>query len=156
MQLIIHRFKTTFSNCKTILSISMHGKKNKLQKPTPSNIREKNLMSRQHQHNCFNKTERRIVLKSFLPLTARKNCFYSSVWETKTFTGIVIFWVGGKNCIVKSEKCIVFPESWYVNSNPAIRANFVNRKNHPSVGQWWITYIYIIKHSFPIMVAHTR
>ena len=98
-------------------------------------------MSRQHQHNCFNKTERRIVLKSFLPLTARKNCFYSSVWETKTFIGIVIFWVGGKNCIVKSEKCIVFPESWYVNSNPAIRANFANRKNHPSVGQWWITYI---------------
>ena len=81
-------------------------------------------MSRQHQHNCFNKTEIRIVLKSFLTLTARKNCFYSSVWETKTFIGIVIFWVGGKNCIVRNEKCIVFPESRYVNSNPGIWAAF--------------------------------
>ena len=45
-------------------------------------------------------------------------CFSSSVWETETFLRIVIFWVGGKNCIVKNEKCIVFLESRYVNSNP--------------------------------------
>ena len=32
----------------------------------------------------------------------------------------MIFWVGGKNCIVKNEKYIVFPESRYVNSNPGI------------------------------------
>ena len=44
--------------------------------------------------------------------------FCSSVWETETFFGIVIFWVGGKTCIVKNEKWIVFPESRYVNSNP--------------------------------------
>ena len=28
------------------------------------------------------------------------------------------FWLGGKICIVKTEKWIVFPESLYVNSNP--------------------------------------
>ena len=32
--------------------------------------------------------------------------------------GIVIVWVAGKNCIVKSEKCTVFPEWQYVNLNP--------------------------------------
>ena len=36
----------------------------------------------------------------------------------------MILWVGGKNCIVKNEKCIVFPESQYVNSNPAKHLNF--------------------------------
>ena len=30
----------------------------------------------------------------------------------------MIFWVCGRNCIVKNEKYIVFSESWYVNSNP--------------------------------------
>ena len=59
-------------------------------------------------------------MKSFLSLTTRRNCFYSSVWETETFFSIVIFWVGGKNCVVKNEKCIVFLESRYVNSNPGI------------------------------------
>ena len=47
-------------------------------------------------------------------------CFCSSVLETKTFFGIVIFWVDGKNCIMKNEKCIAFPKSWYVNSNPVL------------------------------------
>ena len=45
--------------------------------------------------------------------------FCSSIWETEIFFAIVIFWVGGKTCIVKNEKWIVFPESRYVNSNPA-------------------------------------
>ena len=54
-------------------------------------------MSRQHQHNYFNKNEMHIILKSFLTLTERKNLFYSSVWETETFFGIAIFWIGGKN-----------------------------------------------------------
>ena len=30
----------------------------------------------------------------------------------------MIFWIGWKNCIVKNEKCIVFPESRYINPNP--------------------------------------
>ena len=30
----------------------------------------------------------------------------------------MIFWVGGKNCILKNEKCIKFLESQYVNLNP--------------------------------------
>ena len=67
-----------FSNCKTVLSATMHGKKktyncNELQKLTPSNIREKNLMSRLHQHNVFNKNEIRVLLKLFLTFTTRKN-----------------------------------------------------------------------------------
>ena len=69
-------------------------------------------MSRQHQHNCFNINDICIVLKSFLTLTPRKNCFCSLVWETETF-GIVIFWVGGKNCFLKNKKCTMFPESGY-------------------------------------------
>ena len=64
-----------------------------------------------------------MVFKSFLTFIARKNCFYSTVWETETFFGIVIFWVGGKNCIVKNGKFIVFPESRYVNSNPGMVIN---------------------------------
>ena len=36
---------------------------------TPINVREKNLISRQQQNNCFNKNEISIVLKSFLTLT---------------------------------------------------------------------------------------
>ena len=47
--------------------------RNELQKLTLINIREKNLMSKQQQHNCFNKNEIHIILKSFLALTARKN-----------------------------------------------------------------------------------
>ena len=46
---------------------------NELQKLTPSNIREKNLMSRQQQHNVFNKNEIRVILKLFLTFTTRKN-----------------------------------------------------------------------------------
>ena len=30
------------------------------------------------------------------------------------------FRLGGKNCVVKNEKWIVFPESRYVNSNPVL------------------------------------
>ena len=44
-------------------------------------------MSGQHQHDCFNKNEIHeigIILKSFLALMARKNCFYFLVWETET------------------------------------------------------------------------
>ena len=66
--------------------MSMDGKKNninwyELQKLTPINIREKNLMSRQQQHNCFNKNEIRIILKSFLTLkeSMKEFYFYSSV-----------------------------------------------------------------------------
>ena len=31
---------------------------------------------------------------------------------------IIIFWLGGKICIVKIERWFIFPESRYVNSNP--------------------------------------
>ena len=31
---------------------------------------------------------------------------------------IVIYWLGGKICIMKMEKWIVFSESLYFNSNP--------------------------------------
>ena len=50
-------------------------------------------------------------------------CFYSSVQEAETLFDILIFWVGGKNCIVKNEKCILFPGARCVNSNP-------DTKNH--------------------------
>ena len=94
----------------------MHRKKKKItemnyKKLAPINIREKNLMSRQQQHNCFNKNEIRIILKSFLTLTARKN-FAFIPWFRKQKPSLVSrFWIGGENCIVKNEKCTAFPES---------------------------------------------
>ena len=86
---------------------------------TPINIREKNLMSRQQQHNCFNKNDTYIhLLKSFLTLIAKEFLFLSLL-ETETFFGIMIFWVGGRNCTMKNEKCI-FPKLWYVNLNTVL------------------------------------
>ena len=32
----------------------------------------------------------------------------------------MIFWVAGKNCIIKNKKCIIFSESQYLNMNPGI------------------------------------
>ena len=46
-------------------------------------------------------------------------CFRSLAQKTETFS-IVIFWVGGKNCIVKNKKCIAFPKSRYINLNPVL------------------------------------
>ena len=40
---------------------------------------------------------------------------------------VVIFREGGRNCIVKNEKCIIFPESRHANWNPAM-SNINNRK----------------------------
>ena len=34
------------------------------------------------------------------------------------YFGIVVFRIGGKNCIVKNKKWMTFPESRYINSNP--------------------------------------
>ena len=31
---------------------------------------------------------------------------------------IKILWLGGKNCVVKNKKQIIFPESQFVNLNP--------------------------------------
>ena len=69
-------------------------------------------MSRQHQHNYFNKNEIRIKLKSFLTLTARKSFVFILRFRKQTSFVIVFFQVGEKNCIVKNEK------TQYVNSNP--------------------------------------
>ena len=78
--------------------------------------------------------------------------------------GIVIFRLGGKNCVVKNEKWIVFPESRYVNSNPElffretlvhhsyleriIHLNFFNHENkqywslRESLWLWWYFVIF--------------
>ena len=37
--------------------------------------------------------------------------------------GIVIFWLGSKNCIMKNYKWVVFPESQYANSSRVHSAN---------------------------------
>ena len=89
----------------------------KLQKLTPINISKKNLMSRQQQHNCFNKMRYGSIEIVFNLNSKKEFCFCSSVYEAETFFDIMIFWVGGKNSIVKNEKCIVFPEQWYINLN---------------------------------------
>ena len=34
------------------------------------------------------------------------------------YFGIVVFRIGGKNCIMKNKKWMTFPESRYINSNP--------------------------------------
>ena len=62
--------------------MSLHNnKKNKqlrrITKTDSNYITEKNLMSRQQQHNCFNKNEVCIILKLFLTLTARKNFVFA-------------------------------------------------------------------------------
>ena len=49
------------------------------------------------------------ILELFLP-SLKKN-FSVSDWETALYSGIVVFWLSGKICIVKIEKWIVFPES---------------------------------------------
>ena len=74
----------------------------------------------QEQQNCCHKRWHiRIEIVSdesskmwFISLL-RKNLFYFFL----LCFGIAIFWVGGKNCIVKNEKRIVFLKSRYVNSN---------------------------------------
>ena len=56
------------------------------------------------------------ILKSILTVTARKSfVFIYRFTKQNLHFSIAIFWVGGKNCIVKNENCIVFPESRYVN-----------------------------------------
>ena len=56
-----------------------------------------------HIKIVFNKSRIKVL---FLLLGIRK------------YFGIVIFLLGGKSCIVKIEKWIVFPESRYVNLDP--------------------------------------
>ena len=73
-------------------------------------------------------------------------CFCPSIQETEIFFGIVIFWVGGKNSIVKNEKCIIFPKSRYFNSNPELFSMYLCCKfplqmhgtalNMPLVSNW--------------------
>ena len=85
-------------------------------------------MSKQQQHNCFNKNEIHIILKSFLALTARKN-FVPVPWFRKQkplvswFSGLVGKTTSWK---MKNKKCIVFPKSRYVNLNPAGNYFFKN------------------------------
>ena len=60
-------------------------------------------------------------------------CFQFLVYEKILYFDIVIFWVGGKNCILKNEICIVFPELRYVNSYAAMyifNVKFVRVWNH--------------------------
>ena len=56
-----------------------------------------------------------LITDLFLTLTARKNSFPQFRKHN-----CVIFWVGGKSCIVKNEKSVVFLESQYVNLNPSV------------------------------------
>ena len=79
----MHRFKSRFNNCKTMHRKKKDIKLNELQKLSPINIREKNLISRQQQYNCFNKNEIRIMFKSFLTLAARKILFLSLGLENR-------------------------------------------------------------------------
>ena len=59
---------------------------------------------------------------------------------------ITIFSLGEKTCIVKNEKCIIFSESLYVNSNPEIQ--FLN---------WKMFSIYSFSYSWfwKIVIAQT-
>ena len=105
-----------FSNCKAILSIvSMRKKKkehncNELQqKLTPIYIRETNLISGWQESHCFNK--KRITSRSFLTFRQVGGLFLFLGLGNRNFFGIMIFWVGVRNCIVKNEKCIIFPKS---------------------------------------------
>ena len=56
------------------------------------------------------------ILKFFLTVTVRKSFVFVSRFAKKkslSYFNIAIFWVGGKNCTVKNENCIVFPKSQY-------------------------------------------
>ena len=43
--------------------------------------------------------------------------FVSRFTQKNLYFDVVIFWIGGENCIVKNEKFIVFPESGYFYSS---------------------------------------
>ena len=79
-------------------------------KKTLTYIREKNLWSRQFTCTCSNNKSVFIkndvrILKSNLRVAARKSfVFVPHFMKKNLYFGIVIFWVGGKHCIV-------FPES---------------------------------------------
>ena len=90
---------------------------NEKENMTPIYIREKSPVSRQFSCTCnknktvFIKNDVRIETEVVLTVIARKTFVFVSKFSKKhIFCGIAIFWVGGKNCIVKSEKCIVLPE----------------------------------------------
>ena len=57
------------------------------------------------------------ILKSFLTATARVFLLFLRLGKRNLpYFGIMIFWVGGKNCIVKNEKYIEFSKPQYINS----------------------------------------
>ena len=54
-------------------------------------------------YNCNNKT---VLIKHYIEIafnSSRKKVMVSVIRKTKIYFGIVIFWLGGKNCIVKVE-----------------------------------------------------
>ena len=73
----------------------------------------------QEQQNCSHKTwhicleivSNGISRISYVSLLRKKKSFHVLCF------GINIFRLVGKNCSAKNEKCIVSPESQYVNSN---------------------------------------
>ena len=70
----------------------------------------------QEQQNCFHKAWN---VDIEIVSNGTKKIRFVSPFRKKLCFDIVIFRLGGKNCIVKNEKWIVFCESRYVNSNPA-------------------------------------
>ena len=81
------------------------------------------LLQMQEQKNCTHKTwqirieivSNSISKKSFVYLLGKKHHFLFLLYFR-----IVICWLGGKKCIGKNKKWIVFPESRYANSNNVI------------------------------------
>ena len=108
----------------SLMSIYANSGQNKLKMPmkklTLISIKGKNLVSRQFMCTCnknitvFIKNDIHI-LKLFLTVAARKSLFLFLFYEENIIIGIMIFWAGEKNCIVKNKNCIVFSKSQYVN-----------------------------------------
>ena len=97
---------------------------NELEEKTDSNLYQRKesrleiiYVHVQPQQNCSHKTWHMHIEIVFNVNTEKEFCFSALEKENIWYSGIVIFWLGGKICIWRNEKRIVFPVSWYVNSN---------------------------------------
>ena len=77
-------------------------------------------MPGQPQHYFFNKNKVHITSRLFLTLKQGRGLFLFLCFGNRNLFWYHDFLVGWEKCIVKNEKCIIFPESRYINLNTAL------------------------------------
>ena len=96
---------------KISVQISIHRKKKRIY------IREKNIVSRRHQQNSFYKNDRP-TLKLFSTCQQEKTLFLGL--ENRNSLWYCDFLGRWEKLYHENEKCILFPDSWYVNWYPDV------------------------------------